>query len=110
MFDTDDLSNLDAWECAAALDASVLEQRRVGARRVGLAAHWADLHAPESDRKHGGGTKRRRTRPGGSDGTPEVIEFTVAELGVLLQMTTVSARNLMRDALDLRHRHGSGRP
>ncbi len=41
----------------------------------------------------------------GGDGTPRVGEFAAGELGVLLGMTTTGARALMRDVLDLRHRH-----
>ena len=42
--------------------------------------------------------------PGG-DGTPGVWEFAAAELGVVLEMTTTAASGLLRDVLDLRHRH-----
>jgi hypothetical protein len=41
----------------------------------------------------------------GGPGTPRVREFAAAELGVLLGTTTTAAQWLMRDVLDLRHRH-----
>ena len=41
----------------------------------------------------------------GADGTPLVREFAATELGVLIGTTTHAARSLMRDVLDLRHRH-----
>ena len=70
-----------------------------------LAAHWADLHHPDSQ------APAEKTLPGseqgrrlGSDGTPEVLEFCVAELGTSIETSYGSARALMADALDLRHR------
>jgi hypothetical protein len=72
---------------------------------VELAAHWADLHHPA------GQSVTKRTLPGaerarmlGGEGTPEVLEFAVAELGARLETTTGSARAFVADALDLRHR------
>jgi hypothetical protein len=72
---------------------------------VELAAHWADLNHPESQQRP------VRPLPGaeqgrvlGGQGTPEVLEFTAAELGARMGTTVGSARALMADALDLRHR------
>jgi hypothetical protein len=72
---------------------------------VELAAHWSDLHHPDSQ------TPSERTFPGaeqgrqlGGDGTPEVLEFAAAELGAGMETTVGSARALMADALDIRHR------
>jgi hypothetical protein len=72
---------------------------------IELAAHWADLHHPDSQ------APAERTLPGaeqgrqlGGDGTPEVLEFAAAELSTGLQTSIGSARALMADALDLRHR------
>jgi hypothetical protein len=74
-------------------------------QQLELAAHWSDLHHPDSQAPTG------RTLPGaergrelGGDGTPEVLEFAAAELGASLQTSIGSARALMADALDLRHR------
>src|SRR5215216_3838188 len=70
-----------------------------------LAAHWADLHHPASQ------SVAERALPGaerawilGGEGTPEVLEFAVAELGARMETTTGSARAFVADALDLRHR------
>jgi hypothetical protein len=72
---------------------------------VELAAHWADLHHPASQ------SVAELTLPGaeqarmlGGEGTPEVLEFAVAELGARMETTTGSARAFLADALDLRHR------
>jgi hypothetical protein len=72
---------------------------------VELAAHWADLNHPDSQ------APAERTLPGaeqarrlGGEGTPEVLEFAAAELGARMETTIGSARALLADALDLRHR------
>ena len=49
------------------------------------------------------GTERAKQL--GADGTPQVAEFACAELGLLRGCGFISADNLMRDALDLEHRH-----
>jgi hypothetical protein len=74
-------------------------------RLIELAAHWSDLHHPDSQ------APAERTLPGaekgrqlGGEGTPEVLEFCAAELGAQLRTSIGSARALMADALDLRHR------
>jgi hypothetical protein len=72
---------------------------------VELAAHWADLHHPDSQPqlvKPLPGVEQGR--PLGGQGTPEVLEFAAAELGARMETTVGSARALMADALDLRHR------
>jgi hypothetical protein len=72
---------------------------------VVLAAHWADLHHPDSQPPAGkplpGAEQGRQL---GGDGTPEVLEFAAAELGAGMESSFGSARALMADALDLRHR------
>src|ERR671913_1678243 len=72
---------------------------------IELAAHWADLHHPASQ------SVAERALPGaerawmlGGEGTPEVLEFAVAELGARMETTTGSARGFVGDALGLRHR------
>lgn len=79
-------------------------------QQVELVAAWADLHAGESPA--GPQMRRGDVLPGsersvqvGGDGTPRVREFAATELGVLLGTTTNAARGLLRDVLDLRHRH-----
>lgn len=46
-----------------------------------------------------------RLTAAGADGTPEVAEFLVVELAALLRMGTPSAWALIRDVMNLRHRH-----
>jgi len=72
---------------------------------IELAAHWSDLHHPDSH------APTERTLPGaergrvlGGEGTPEVLEFAAAELSSCLHTSIGSARALMADGLDLRHR------
>jgi hypothetical protein len=80
----------------------VLEQE---CKLVELAAHWADLHHPDSQ------APAEKTMPGaeqprqlGGDCTPEVLEFAAAEFGACMETSSGSARGLIADALDLRHR------
>ncbi len=105
MFANQEVEALDVTSCADALVSLVAEQRRVGARRLALSAHFADLHGPGSAGTDTGGHRRVRMVPGGSDGTPEISEFAADELGMLLSQSTRSATGLLHDALDLRHRH-----
>jgi hypothetical protein len=97
---------------------------------MALVARWADTHAPESvvsgarrwrtvadgdpDERGEPDACSTRTRPRfrgsgrvvqvGGDGTPQVTEGSIVQLGVLLETTTTSAQVLLRDVLDLRHR------
>lgn len=72
---------------------------------LALAAHWCDLHgAMDYD-------EEARVAPGdqelvgiGGAGTPDVEEFAAAEFGAMIHKPPMAARNLMADALDLRHR------
>lgn len=93
-------------QAAEALAAHRQERLRIGAERLALAAHWCDLHPVDDDGEPvpllpG----RRRGRPAGADGTPEVDEFAACELGVLLGVHPHAATALMADAVNLRHRH-----
>ena len=72
---------------------------------VELAAHWADLHHPDGQPPPAKPVPgREQARQLGGQGTPEVLEFAAAELGARMETTVGSARVLMADALDLRHR------
>jgi hypothetical protein len=104
MFD-EQVGGLDA---AATLSLVAQAHRRVleqECQLVELAAHWADLNHPDSQ------APAERTLPGaeqgrqlGGDGTPEVLEFAAAEFGASMEISFGSARALIADALDLRHR------
>lgn len=68
-----------------------------------LAAAWADVHYLDAD----GDDYRplvQRACAWGGDGCPAVAEHCVHELGALRGTGAVSARMLIADALDLRHR------
>src|SRR3954452_12534727 len=112
MFDTSWVADLDAEQACASITATQGRLREDEWNELVLAAHWATLHDAEtvagststrgsSGRRSGG---ERIVHPGG-DGTPEVAEFACAELGMLMGCGFVSANTLIRDALDLQHRH-----
>src|SRR4051794_17122605 len=70
------------------------------------AAHFADLHHPDSRADRGG-----RALPGmeqakrlGGAGTPKVWEFAAAEFAARIGKSPYAGRALVADALDVRHR------
>jgi hypothetical protein len=78
---------------------------------IALAAQWAVLHDPDTVPPGSSGRPGRR-RPGGErvkrvggHGTPGVAEFACAELGMLMGIGDLTANVLLRDAVDLQHRH-----
>jgi hypothetical protein len=97
--DLDGRSAADAL--ARARDALVASE----VAQVELVAHWADLHCGEAGPSRDVLPGTERSVGLGADGTPRVREFAAVELGVLLDVTTTAAQGLMRDVLDLRHRH-----
>lgn len=100
-----EIDELDAGQCLATFGR--LRVAREGAERdiLLLCAHFADLYNVDS-RTGAPLPGRGRERPVrlGGKGTPLVWEFAVAEAAAELGMTTWSARRLMADALDVRHR------
>jgi Domain of unknown function (DUF222) len=100
------VDELDADGVLAAAAEAQVTVNLAQARQLFLAVHWADLHATldRPDRPDGGGRGAERLVRLGGEGTPEVGEFAAAELGVVLGLSVVSARLLIGDALDLRHR------
>ena len=107
MFDSEWIGDLDAAGVCEAVADTQVELREREWRELALAAHWAVLHSPESLPARTGwlvpgveGVKQL-----GGPGTPQVTEFACAELAVLMGTGFISADNLMRDALDLQHRH-----
>jgi hypothetical protein len=112
MFDISWVAELDAEQACASITATQGRLRENEWRELVLAAHWATLHDAEtvagptstrggSGRSPGG---ERIVHPGG-DGTPEVAEFACAEFGMLMGCGFIAASTLIRDALDLQHRH-----
>src|SRR3954453_2502409 len=110
MFDTSWVADLDAETACAAITATQEALRTQEWHELVLAGHWAALHDPHTlCRDPGLGTPRapggeRAVRPGGG-GTPQVAEFASAELGLVMGIGFIAAGTLIRDALDLQHRH-----
>jgi hypothetical protein len=93
---------LDADATLEQMASSRSAERRVQAEQLATAAHWADLNAVlQAPCRVPGGERLVRV---GGEGTPEIAEFCVAELGVVMQTTDTTAAALVADALDLRHR------
>ncbi len=104
MFDID-FTALDADATLATAGSARAVAERAEVVVLQAAAHWADLHGnlgvdPDSHALPG---MEQLVQLGG-DGTPEVAEFAPAELGAELAMSPFAARQLIADALDLRHR------
>ena len=104
------VGELDAVETCAAVVATTEALQRAEVEQLVLAAHWADLHQqPRGVDGEGGrggeGRGGERVRQVGGHGTPGVAEFAAAELGVLMGVGYVAAETMLRDVLDLRHRH-----
>jgi hypothetical protein len=95
---------------ASGLLASILAARAIendmAARQLELAARWADLHPPESIHSAAAFTipGSEHEEPIAGEGCPLVAEFCVAELGGVLGMSSTSAKKLIGQALELRHR------
>ena len=70
------------------------------------AAHFADLHHPDSRRAGSGRVLAGRERGVslGGPGTPTVLEFAPAELAARIGTSPYAGRALVADALDTRHR------
>lgn len=101
------IDDLDATATLAAIEGEVVARRVAEARDLELAAHWADLHA--SDPQQGRGGQRvwqgeNRLIEVGGDGTPMVQDLCLAELAIARRVHHHSARAVVADALDLRHR------
>lgn len=102
------LDELDATGTLARVEEVLLGRRAAEVEDLSLAAHWADLHACDPRL---GPEGRRRFAPGGDrlvavggEGTPLVQDLCFAELGIARRVHPLTARALVADALDLRHR------
>jgi hypothetical protein len=107
MFDTTWIADLDADAACEVIAATQQELREREWRELALAAHWADLHDARTLPVRTGPVLPglERARQVGGHGTPAVAEFACAELGLVMGTGFIAADHLMRDALDLRHRH-----
>lgn len=95
---------------ARGLLAAARERRRVADRAEAellvIAAAWADAHPSESLEDAAGFVTpgADRVEPVAGPGCPAVAEFCMAELGSVLGMSTVAAKRLVGQSLELRHR------
>ncbi len=108
MFDTTWIDDLDAKSASEAVVATQTELRERELHELVLAAHWAKIHNADTLPAQSAGSKppgSERAKQLGGHGTPQVAEFACAELGLLMGCGFIAADNLMRDALDLEHRH-----
>src|SRR3712207_5206883 len=106
MFDWSHLEELDGSRAADELARSRDLVMWAEAEQLQLAAHWADLHAPEYvEDCRAALPGMERAVPSGADGCPMMTEFAAAELAALLGRTTASGEQLVADAVNLRHRH-----
>ena len=102
---------LDAVDGQGLADALDVSHRVVLGRQafeLMMVAGWADVHNEDSVPTDGHGRVLpgvERARAFGGDGTPLVAEFATAELAPLLASSPQAADGLLRDAVDLRHRH-----
>jgi hypothetical protein len=98
-----DLVEMDAAATLAAAEANEHTLITAEARRLQIAAHWADLHPGQAVPQRRLPGTEHAVRLGG-DGTPTVGDFAAAELGCVLRISDGAAAKLIADALDLRHR------
>ena len=90
---------------AVARDQKAAEDR-AAANLLEVAARWADLHPPESIHSAAAFTLpgSEHEEPIAGEGCPLVAEFCVPELGGVLGISSTSAKKLIGQALELRHR------
>jgi 5-methylcytosine-specific restriction endonuclease McrA len=101
-----EVEDLDASDVLSAVREARLIEDAAAVRQLELAARWADLHPPESIHHAATFTVPgcEHEEPIAGVGCPLVAEFCVAELGTVLGVSTVSAKKLIGQALELRHR------
>lgn len=126
MFDVGWVAELGADAACTAITETQDRLREQEWTELALAAHWAVLHDGETLRTRAsahtnaaGSTRSARSAGGagsvlagmersidvGGDGTPQITEFASAELGLLMGTGFITATSLLRDAVDLQHRH-----
>ena len=106
MFDWGWIDELDGSQAADELARSRELLLAAEAGQLMLAAHWADLHAPDFvDDVTGSLPGVAGVVAAGPDGCPEIDEFAGAELAVLTGQSTRAGEQLVRDAVTIRHRH-----
>ncbi|GIM62606.1 hypothetical protein Pve01_77500 [Planomonospora venezuelensis] len=102
------VDDLTASDLLASLKSSRQVENAEAARQLILAAQWADMHPPKSI--HDAATFSvpaagcEHEEPIAGEGCPLVAEFCIAELGGVIGVSTVAAKKLIGQALELRHR------
>src|SRR5262245_50611857 len=101
-----DVRELGVEDVLDAVETWQIAQRDLEAQIFVAAAHFADLHHPDTKPDRDG-----RVLPGsecgirlGGVGTPKVLEFAPAEFGARIGKSPYAGRALVADALDTRHR------
>ena len=100
------MDDLDGSGVCAPTEQNHLGMLRHEATQIYLAAHWADIYNGDARDATGAvlpGMERAKRL--GAAGTPAVLEFGHTEFAALHGMHPLSGQNLMRDGLNLRHRH-----
>jgi hypothetical protein len=102
----EDVRELGTGEVLDAVESWHAEQLDREMRIFVAAAHFADLHHPDSRRAGSGRVLAGRERGVslGGPGTPTVLEFAPAELAARIGTSPYAGRVLVADALDTRHR------
>jgi hypothetical protein len=101
------IEDLDPAATLAAAESVVSRRRTLDIEELLLALRWADLHGSDPQLEPGavpvvyGGDHLVDV---GGEGTPHLQDLCAEELGIALHVHTLSARHLLADALDLRHR------
>ena len=111
MFDQEWIGALDAAAACRALADAQADLVEVECRRLVLAAHWLDLHAPVEHPDTDGGRPvvvlpgMERTVRSGAEGTPLVSEFACAEFAALQGLHPAAGAARLAKVANLRHRH-----
>ena len=102
----DDLGRLDVTSLVRLAEVNQAELVARENRVLLLACAWADAHPGHVGSGRRGATELLVERPVqlGGAGTPEVAEYACAEFGAVQGKGILAARQLIADALDLRHR------
>ncbi|NPC44040.1 HNH endonuclease signature motif containing protein [Nocardioides sp. zg-1230] len=102
------VEDLTASDLLAVIRQRRVDENRAAADQLLLAAQWADLYPPESIHDAASfsvpSCGQEHEEPIAGEGCPLVAEFCVAELGGVLGVSTVAAKKLIGQALELRHR------
>ena len=101
-----EVDGLDAQGVLEQVETTLRTLRAGEIDQLRLAAHWAMLHGQPPEQEPGMPRPPfadRLVRVGG-DGTPPVLEFSLAELAIARQQHPAGCRALVADTLDLLHR------